>query len=344
MILDELRRPIVQAPMAGGGSTPELVAAVADAGGLGFLAAGYVIPLDVRRQIHEVRALTDKPFGVNIFVPDTSTVDGPALAVYRDRLESEARRYGVELGDAVDEDDGWTGKLAVVREERVPVVSFTFGCPDSVVLAELKEAGCTVVVTVTSATEATTAVAAGADALCVQGAEAGAHRGTFRNADPIDDTGLLPLLRKVSAVVDVPLIATGGLSAGADVAAVLVAGARAAQLGTMFLLCPEAGTNPVHRAALVREGRTAVTRAFTGRPARGMVNRFLTEHSAAAPAAYPHVYHLTKMLRQAGDPDAMSLWAGQAHEFAREMPAAELVSMLADDARAAIADAARRFS
>jgi nitronate monooxygenase len=344
MILDALRHPIVQAPMAGGVSTPALAAAVSNAGGLGFLAAGYLIPRQVREQIRATRELTGEPFGVNVFVPDTSSVDGPALARYRDRLAIEARRYGVTLGDAVDEDDGWIGKLAVVREERVPVVSFTFGCPDAVVLAELKDAGCTVVVTVTSANEASTAAAAGADALCVQGTEAGAHRGTFRNADPIDDTALLPLLRKVSAAVDVPLIATGGLSSGADVAAVLVAGATAAQLGTMFMLCPEAGTKRAHRDALARVGRTAVTRAFTGRPARGLVNRFLTEHSAAAPAAYPHVHHLTSNLRAAGDPEAMSLWAGQAHEFAREMPAAELVTTLAHEAREAIAAAARRFS
>jgi nitronate monooxygenase len=344
MMLDELRHPIVQAPMAGGASTPQLAAAVSNAGGLGFLAAGYLIPRDVRAQIRATRELTGEPFGVNIFVPDTSTVDGPQLARYRDRLTAEAGRYGVELGNAVDEDDGWVGKLAVVREERVPVVSFTFGCPDSVVLAELKEAGATVVITVTSETEANKAVAAGADVLCVQGAEAGAHRGTFRNTDPIDDTGLLPLLRKVRAAVDVPLIAAGGLSSGADVAAVLVAGAAAAQLGTMFLLCPEAGIRQEYRDALARVGRTAVTRAFTGRPARGLVNRFLTEYSAAAPAAYPHVHHLTANLRRTGDPEIMSLWAGQAHEFARELPAAELVTTLATDARAAIAAAARRFT
>lgn len=343
MILDELRHPIVQAPMAGGASTPALAAAVSEAGGLGFLAAGYLIPRDVRSQIRATRKLTDKPFGVNIFVPDTSTVDGPALARYRDRLVTEATRYGVELGDAVDEDDGWIGKLAVVREERVPVVSFTFGVPDSFVIAELQEAGSTVVVTVTSATEASKAAAAGADALCVQGMEAGAHRGMFRNAGPPDDTALLPLLRKVSAAVDLPLIATGGLSSGADVAAVIVAGAAAAQLGTMFLLCPEAGTNPLHREALTREGPTAMTRAFTGRPARGLVNRFLTEHSDEAPAAYPHVHHLTANLRRAGDPEAMSLWAGQAHEFAREVPAGELVTTLAAEAKTALARAARRF-
>jgi nitronate monooxygenase len=343
MILDELTHPIVQAPMAGGVSTPELAAAVSNAGGLGFLAAGYRTADAMREQIRVTRGLTGEPFGVNIFVPDTSTVDGHALAGYRERLATEARRYRVVLADPADDDDGWTGKLAMVHEERVPVVSFTFGCPDPTVLTELREAGCTTLVTVTSAGEALTAVAAGADVLCVQGTEAGAHRGTFHNTDPIDDTALLPLLRKVSAAVAVPLIATGGLSSGRDVAAVLVAGARAAQLGTMFLPCPEAGTNPLHRTALAGERPTAVTRAFTGRPARGLVNRFLVEHSAAAPAAYPHVHHLTKGLRQAGDPEVMSLWAGQAHEFAREIPAADLVRELGDDARAALAETALRW-
>jgi nitronate monooxygenase len=343
MILDELTQPVVQAPMAGGPATPALAAAVSEAGGLGFLAAGYLTPDAVREQIRTTRELTAEPFGVNIFVPDTSTVDGKELAGYRDRLSVEARRYGVALGEPADDDDGWIDKLAVVREERVAVVSFTFGCPDPAVLAELREVGCTTVVTVTSPGEALAAVAAGADVLCVQGAEAGAHRGTFHNTDPVDDTALLPLLRKVSAAVAVPLIATGGLSGGRDVAAVLVAGARAAQLGTLFLPCPEAGTNPLHRAALAGERRTAVTRAFTGRPARGLVNRFMIEHSAAAPAAYPHVHHLTKALRRAGDPEAMSLWAGQAHEFAREVPAGDLVRELGAQARVALAETAARW-
>ncbi|OLF11104.1 2-nitropropane dioxygenase [Actinophytocola xinjiangensis] len=344
MILDQLSQPIVQAPMAGGVSTPALAAAVSNAGGLGFLAAGYRTADAVREQIATTRTLTAEPFGINIFVPDTSTVDGEALATYRERLAAEARRYRVELADPADDDDAWAAKLALVQEEQVPVVSFTFGCPDPTVLTELREAGCTTVVTVTSAGEALTAAAAGADALCVQGTEAGGHRGTFHNTDPVDDTALLPLLRKVSAAVTVPLIAAGGLSGGRDVAAVLVAGARAAQLGTMFLACPEAGTNPVHRASLPGDRPTAVTRAFTGRPARGLVNRFLVEHTAAAPAAYPHIHHLTKVLRQAGDPEAMSLWAGQAHEFARTAPAADVVRDLGAGARAALTETALRWS
>lgn len=342
-IVEGLEQPIVQAPMAGGGSTPALAAAVSEAGGLGFLAAGYRSADAVREQVRQTRELTDRPFGVNVFVPESSTVDSAALREYAERLAAEAARYGVELGDPVGGDDGWAAKLDVLRTERVPVASFTFGCPDAEVLAELKRHGTEVLVTVTSAAEATAAVAAGADALCVQGQEAGAHRGSFANSG-IDDTGLLPLLRKVSAAVDVPLVATGGLSHGRDVAAVLVAGAAAAQLGTMFLPCPESGANPLHRAALGTEVGTAVTRAFTGRPARGLVNRFLREHSAVAPAAYPQVHQLTRDVRRAGDAEAMSLWAGQAHEFARPMPAATLVRTLAADARAALAAAAARWS
>jgi nitronate monooxygenase len=340
-ILDDLEHPVVQAPMAGGGSTPELAAAVSNAGGLGFLAAGYLTADAVRDQLARTRELTGRPFGLNVFVPERTTVDDTAVAEYATRLRAEAERYGVPLGNPTGGDDDWDAKLALLSE--VPVVSFTFGCPPPEVIAEAKGHGTEVFVTVTSAAEAREAVAAGADGLVVQGQEAGAHRGSFAN-EGIDHTGLIPLLRKVSSVVDVPLVATGGLSSGADVAAVLAAGATAAQLGTMFLPCPESGANPLHLAALAAgDIPTAVTRAFTGRPARGLVNRFLSEHSAAAPAAYPHVHQLTRDLRRAGDPQAMSLWAGQAYEFARPQPAADLVRELGGGARRALAAAAARW-
>jgi nitronate monooxygenase len=338
-ILDELPEPIVQAPMAGGGSTPELVAAVSNAGGLGFLAAGYLTADAVRGQVAKTRELTDRPFGLNVFVPERSTVDSEEVEAYAARLAAD----GFPLGEPTGGDDDWDAKLALLSEAHVPVVSFTFGCPAPDVIAEVRRHGSEVFVTVTSADEAGEAVAAGADGLVVQGQEAGAHRGTFANAG-IDHTGLVPLLRKVSAAANVPLIATGGLSRGADVAAVLAAGASAAQLGTMFLPCPESGANPLHLAALAAgDAPTEVTRAFTGRPARGLVNRFLAEHSAAAPAAYPHVHQLTRDLRRTGDQQAMSLWAGQAYEFARPLPAAELVRELAREARSALAAAAARW-
>jgi nitronate monooxygenase len=183
----------------------------------------------------------------------------------------------------------------------------------------------------------------------VQGPEAGGHRASFANQDIGDDVALLPLLGRISAAVKLPLIAAGGLAGGRDVAAVLVAGASAAQLGTIFLPCPESGAHPLHKAALTNPyfPGTAVTRAFSGRPARGLVNRFVLDHSAGAPAAYPHVHHLTRSLRaaaaSAGDAEAMSLWAGQGHPFAREMPAGELARSLAESAAEAIAAAAHRF-
>ncbi|MFC4854082.1 NAD(P)H-dependent flavin oxidoreductase [Actinophytocola glycyrrhizae] len=343
-MLDELAHPVVQAPMAGGGSTPELVAAVSNAGGLGFLAAGYLSAAAVRDQITRTRELTDQPFGLNVFVPERSTVDTDGVDAYAAELAEEAERYGVALGDPSGGDDDWAAKLALLSTAHVPVVSFTFGCPAPDVVAEVKRHGSEVYVTVTAADEAREAVAAGADGLVVQGQEAGAHRGSFKN-EGIDHTGLIPLLRKVSAAVDVPLVATGGLATGADVAAVLAAGASAAQLGTMFLPCQESGANPLHLAALAAgDTPTAITRAFTGRPARGLVNRFLSAHSAAAPPAYPHVHQLTRDLRKAGDPQAMSLWAGQSYEFARRLPAAELVRELGAGARSALAAAARRWA
>jgi nitronate monooxygenase len=348
-VLDSLAVPIVQAPMAGGVSTPQLAAAVSEAGGLGFLAAGYLSVEALRDQIRAVRRLTGRPFGVNLFVPGDPTADAEALARYRDRLEAEAALYGVELGEPVADDDGWAGKLAVVRETRVPVVSFTFGCPNRAAVANLKRYVSDVVVTVTSVAEARLAADAGVDALCVQGMEAGGHRGTFANPERIDDVGLLPLLRRVSAAVELPLIAAGGLAHGRDVAAVLVAGARAAQLGTIFLPCLESGANPMHKAALTDPSfpGTVVTRAFSGRPARGLVNRFVLDHSAGAPPAYPHVHHMTRSLRaaaaKAGDAEAMSLWAGQGHPFARELPAAELLRTLVEQAKEAIAEGVRRY-
>ncbi|MCZ8522005.1 MULTISPECIES: NAD(P)H-dependent flavin oxidoreductase [Paenibacillus] len=341
--------PIIAAPMAGGVSTPALAAAVSNAGGLGFLAAGYKTEAALRAEIEAVRGLTNAPVGVNLFVPGSEEADEAGLERYRVRMNSEAQRLQVQPGEALYDDDEWEGKLRVVRELRVPVVSFTFGCPSKGVLMELKGLGTTVVVTVTSLEEALLSVEAGADALCAQGVEAGGHRASFGNRMPDREAlSLLVLLRQVRQAVSVPLIAAGGLMHGGDVAAVLSAGAEAAQLGTAFLLCPESGTHPVHRAALT-DGRfteTALTRAFTGRRARGLVNRFLAEH-ADAPAAYPQIQHLTRPIRKAsgdlGEADAMSLWAGQGYKLARELPAGELIGVLVREAREALASTAGRL-
>jgi nitronate monooxygenase len=345
--LSQLDHPIVQAPLAGGPSTPALAAAVCEAGGLGFLGAGYRTTDAVLADIAELRTLTSRPFGLNLFVPGPPSEEAAALERYAGALAGEAERLGVQLGEPRHDDDRWDDKLALVRGEQVPVVSFTFGCPDASVLAGLQSAGCSVWVTVTTPAEAVAAADGGADALIVQGSEAGGHRGTADAGSP-GDNGLLALLQLVRAVTDRPLVATGGIATGRGVAAVLAAGATAAQLGTAFMLTPEAGTSEAHREAFSRTAPTAITRAFTGRYARGIENRFMREHEGEAPLAYPEVHNLTAPLRVAareqGDADGFHLWAGQAYPLAEEVPAGELVRRLADEAREALASAGRALA
>lgn len=347
MDLLSLREPIVQAPLAGGASTPGLAAAVNQAGGLGFLAAGYLTPNAVRDNIRTLRSLTGAPFGVNIFAPPGPAAGQPALAAYAARLRHEAGRYGVELGEPRHDDDGFAAKLKLVADEHVPVVSFTFGCPAPDAAARLHDAGCDVWVTVTNPVEAAQAQSAGADALVVQGFEAGGHRGYFTDEPGAEDLGLIVALRLVAGRVGLPLVAAGGIADGRSVAAVLCAGAVAAQIGSALMLTPEAGTSAPHRAALARPGSTRFTRAFSGRSARGIVNRFMREYGADSPAAYPDVHHLTAPIRAAaraaGDPDAINLWAGQAHALARPAPAADIVRSLGEQARAAVRCAAQQL-
>ncbi|MBT2207395.1 nitronate monooxygenase [Actinomadura sp. NEAU-AAG7] len=326
-----LERPIVQAPMAGGTSTPALAAAVSDAGGAGFLAAGYKTAAAMREEIAATRRLTSRPFGMNLFMPSSDDIDPGAVDAYRQRLEPEAERLGVGLGVPSKRDDDYDAKVVALLADPVAYASFTFGCPTPDVIRAFQDRGMTVIVTVTSADEARAASAA--DALCVQGSEAGAHRGSFANT--LDDLlGVRELLRLVRAAVPLPLIAAGGLATSEDVAEVLSLGAIAAQVGTGFLRCPESGAGEVHKAALTdpRFTSTAMTRAFSGRPARGLVNRFLAEHSEFAPAAYPDVHYLTSPLRKAaaaqGDPDTVNLWAGEGFRQATDAPAAEIVAAL----------------
>jgi nitronate monooxygenase len=338
-----LTHPIVQAPLAGGPSTPALAAAVSGAGGLGFLAAGYRTPEQLRADIAGARELTDAPIAVNLFQLAEEPVDVDALRHYGASLGPEADRRGVELGEPLFDDDWLAEKLAIVCQERVPIVSFTFGCPARETVRQLHEHDIGVWVTVTDPGEAAQAAEHEADALVVQGVEAGGHRASFNDIDGTGEIGVLALLRLVQQGTGVALVASGGIADGAGVAAVLAAGARAAQIGTAFMRCPEAGTSDVHRQALARTGPTRLTRAFTGRRARGIVNSFMREHDREAPAAYPHVHHLTAPLRAAaraaGDAGSVNLWAGQAHPLATERPAAELVRRWSEDARAALEQA-----
>ncbi|HLR99579.1 MAG TPA: nitronate monooxygenase [Mycolicibacillus parakoreensis] len=334
--LEDLRIPIAAAPMAGGPSTVDLAVAVAEAGALGFVAGGYVSAARLADDLAAVADRSTAPIGVNLFVPQPGAPEPAALDRYAEALAPLAHRYGTRVGATAPDDDGWSEKLEVVAAARPAVVSFTFGTPAREVLTDLARRGIWTLVTVTSVDEAAAAVDAGAGGLVVQGPGAGGHRGTF---DPAADPGTQPLaelLAAVTAAHAVPVIAAGGLATPADVAAVRRAGARAAQVGTALLLADEAGTNPVHRAALEarRAQTTVVTRAFSGRWARSLVNGFTDRLGALAPAAYPQVNQMTGPIRRAavaaGDPDGTNLWAGVAHAAVRGGPAAGIVASLAD--------------
>ncbi|EWT03066.1 nitroalkane oxidase [Intrasporangium oryzae NRRL B-24470] len=348
MVISSLDVPVVGAPMAGGPSTPELVAAVGDAGGLGFLAGAYLTTEALARDIADVWDATSRPFGVNLFVPAHANTyaAGPgqlvgsdrarAVAAYRASLAPLAGRLGVELPEPSGEEPGaWERALDLVVRERVPVVSFTFGLPSKAVLGELRRAGIESVVTVTDVPEATAAIEAGVDALCVQGPEAGGHRGTLDEAKDPGEHELVGLVRSVRALTDLPVVAAGGIADSARAAEVLAAGATAAQIGTALLLTPEAGTGLAYRRALVDPdyAGTTVTRAFSGRWARALETEFVREHSVHAPAAFPEVHHVTAPLRRASaaadDPGLIALWAGTAWRSARAVPAAEVVRSIA---------------
>jgi nitronate monooxygenase len=327
MALKTLPGPVVLAPMAGGPGTPELVAVVGEAGGLGFLAAGYLPAGALADRIAAVRERR-VPFGVNIFVPHPDRADPDEVAAYARRLAPEADRLGVSLGEPFWTDDQYEEKLDLLIGVGVPLVSFTFGCPCAQDVTALHRSGTEVLVTVTSPAEAVAAARSGADGLLVQGIEAGAHRGGWLGDEQY---GLLALIRLVRSAVDLPVVAAGGVADAAGTRAALAAGAVAVAAGTAFLRCPESGAAQVHKDALVdREfPATTVTGAFTGRPARGLVNRFIRRYGDAAPAGYPEIHHLTRPLRaaaaEAKDPHGMALWAGQAHALARDVPAAEVV-------------------
>ncbi|HET9383224.1 MAG TPA: nitronate monooxygenase [Streptomyces sp.] len=343
-LTDLLTHPIVQAPMAGGVSVPRLAAAVSEAGGLGFLAAGYKTPDGMYQEIKQLRGLTGRPFGVNLFLPQPETADRAAVDVYAHQLAGEASWYETGLGDPDSgRDDGFDAKLTVLLENPVPVVSFHFGCPARDVLGSLRRVGTRTLVTATTPDEARAVERAGADGVIAQGVEAGGHQGTHRDHPETGGSGLglLTLVAQVREAVGIPVVAAGGIMRGGQIAAALAAGASAAQLGTAFLVTPESGAHALHKQAMTNPlfARTELTRAFSGRPARGLVNRFLREHGPYAPAAYPELHHLTSPLRKAaakaGDAQGMALWAGQGHRLARELPAGRLVEVLAAELAAA---------
>jgi nitronate monooxygenase len=332
VIGDLVTRPVIVAPMAGGVGTTALVTAAAGAGAVGFLPAGYKTAQAMRADIDAVRTATNAPFGVNVFVPGAPAADPEALSSYLASIADDATALDTTPAAATWDDDDWSAKVADLTDRPVPIVSFTFGCPESGVVAALRAAGTSVWVTVTDVQEAAVAARAGADCLCVQGSGAGAHRGTFANRSG-SDSSALDLVAAIRAVTELPLVAAGGFMTDQSVAAALAVGAEAVQCGTAFLRCPESGASPVYKAALAdpRYQMTAVTRAFSGRPARGLVNGFMRRHQDA-PVAYPEINNATRPIRSAaaaaGDPELMSLWAGVGYRDATTRPAGEIIEML----------------
>jgi NAD(P)H-dependent flavin oxidoreductase YrpB (nitropropane dioxygenase family) len=336
-MLLETDLPVIAAPMAGGATTPELVVAAARAGSLGFLAGGYLQTTALAQQLSEVRS-AGVPFAVNLFPPGAVQVDEDAFRAYAREIEPEASALGVDLatGAPVQDDDSWQEKLALLLEQPPPLVSFTFAIPPAPDLRALQRAGSTVVQTVTSAREALAAADAGVDALMVQSSRAGGHHATLTPAYPDPAPGGLPeLIEHVRTVTRLPLIAAGGVAASPDVTAAIAAGAEAVAVGTALLLAHESGTAATHRSALLDPARTqtVITRAFTGRPARGLRNAFIERHEKHAPLGYPAVHHLTSPLRRAaaaaGDAERLHLWAGTGHRSARAEPAAAILIGLA---------------
>lgn len=337
-VVDALEVPVVGAPMAGGVSTPLLAAAVSDAGGLGMLAAGYRTPEQLAADLVHTRDLTSRPFGVNLFVPHR--VDRrrhePAVTAYREALLPLAHDLGTDPGlPTWGGTDHWDDKVALVETLAPAVVSCTFGVPDADVVARWRAAGCEVHITVTSAREAAAAVAAGADALVLQGAEAGGHRASHDpEAEPemIDHLGLLETVR---ATTELPLVAAGGVTTPGDLRRAQDAGAAAVQVGTALLLSTESGASLAYRAAL-RDPDLAervATRAFSGRVAGAVRNRFVDRYADLAPPAFPVVDEVSRPVRaaaaRAGDVQHLHIWAGSGWRACQDRPAAEIVRGLA---------------
>jgi nitronate monooxygenase len=340
-----VRYPIVQAPMAGGFTTPELAAAVSNAGALGSLGGAMLPPDALREAIRRVRSLTELPFAVNLFAPVDVPKSDPAAI---EAMQRELGRYRDELGlpppgELRAPPPGLLdAQLEVVADERVPVFSFTFGMPE---LGSLREAGCTILGTATNVAEAVALEQAGVDVIVLQSFEAGGHRGTFLGPFEQGFVGGIALVPQVVDRVRVPLLLAGGIMDGRGIAAALALGAEGVQLGTAFLAADEAGTPPAYRRAIAEaaDAATAITRAYTGRPARAVRTR-LIEHLESAEAEilpYPVQGALLLEIREAateqGVGDLLFLLAGQASALSRPLPAADLVGMLVRETQEVLA-------
>lgn len=349
-----IQLPIVQAPMAGS-SDATLAIAVATAGGLGSLPAAMASPDDVRREVGHFRAASDRPVNVNFFNHAPPDDDAARLDAWRERLAA----YYTELGVAPDLPGSATARApfddaqaVIVEELTPPIVSFHFGLPAPALVDRVRATGATIMSTATTVAEAHWLEDHGCDVVIAQGAEAGGHRGMFLTDDVAGQVGTMALVPQVVDAVDVPVVAAGGIADGRGIAAALALGADAVQLGTAYLRCPEATTSALHREALAAasEDGTALTNVFTGRPARGIVNRVvaevgpLTDAAPAFPTAAAALLPLRIVAEGRGSPDFSPLWAGQAARLARSLPAAALTRLLADELQQCLAGLGERVA
>ena len=340
-----IRYPIFQAPMAGGPTTPDLLAAVSNAGGLGNLGAGYLTPEQIRMAIQEIRKRTDRPFGVNLFVPEEPTESGEIINQMTDYLNFYREELGIPKNPVIQKSsESFEEQVQVLLDEKVPVFSFTFGIPPKDVIQVMKQNGTVVIGTATTVEEAIQLEAAGVDAIVAQGSEAGGHRGTFLKPVSQSLIGTMALVPQVVDHVSVPVIASGGIMDGRGLVASLLLGASAVQMGTAFLACPESGAHAVYKQKILLENEDAtdITCAYSGKAARGIRTEFMNDmdHYAGEIPGYPIQNAMTRDIRQAAakadNPEYMSLWAGQGLRLASDHTAAEIVEQTMNQARTAV--------
>lgn len=337
--------PILQAPMLGA-STPELAAAASSAGALGAWAAAGTAPQAIAEQVRRIRALTARPFSVNLFVIDDRQPDAAELRLAQQLLQPYRESLG--LGPLTPPQrycEDYRAQIEALAEVAPPLVSFTFNVLDGASVKRLQRAGSRVMGTATTVAEARAWEEAGADLVCVQGSEAGGHRGSFLRPFEESSVGLFALLPQTVRSVSIPVVAAGGIMDGRGIAAALLLGASAAQLGTAFLCCPECGASAAWKRSLLQasDGDTRITRAFSGRPARGLVNEFMQAmqpYEAQLPQ-YPVFNALTGEMRRAAAlqdrAGLLSLWAGQGVGAMRSLPAGALVQALREELQQALA-------
>ena len=344
MLTSVFPHPIIQGPTAGGPNTPAQIAAVSNAGALGSLACSLLSPAAIREQTAQIRALTDKPFCLNFFVLETPRPDTSEVAQSVEWMRPLWSSLGwTELPMPTKWCEDFHAQFETLIELRPAVASFTFGILSAEQIQRLHDAGIFVIGTITHAEEAIAWQGRGADAVIASGTESGGHRGTFIGAQEDATLKTFELLPTVVAAVDIPVIAAGGIMDGADIKRALDMGAQAVQMGTAFLVADESGINPHYKQRLLTAGDhpTRLTRTFSGRYARGLVNRLMDELRPveAQLPAYPIQNALTSPIRaeaaKRGDTELMSLWCGTGVARARPMPAAKLVEILLSEINAA---------